>query len=98
MCFVYFQHDWPFLPPEEAFIREMDGKTGASLKLTILNPKGRVWTMVARFFDLEALCVTDCLVTHGNSCEFYRILMDDQKVKVLFSLLRFFLAICERGG
>jgi len=33
--------------PEEAFIRELDGKTGASLKLTILNPKGRVWTMVA---------------------------------------------------
>ena len=27
--------------PEEAFIREMDGKTGASLKLTILNPKAR---------------------------------------------------------
>ena len=25
----------------------MDGKTGASLKLTILNPEGRVWTMVA---------------------------------------------------
>eukprot|EP00746_Dinoflagellata_sp_MGD_P149538 gnl/MRDRNA2_/MRDRNA2_81546_c0_seq1.p1 gnl/MRDRNA2_/MRDRNA2_81546_c0~~gnl/MRDRNA2_/MRDRNA2_81546_c0_seq1.p1 ORF type:complete len:1098 (+),score=227.69 gnl/MRDRNA2_/MRDRNA2_81546_c0_seq1:89-3382(+) len=33
--------------PEESFIREMDSKTGASLKLTILNPKGRVWTMVA---------------------------------------------------
>jgi ATP-citrate lyase beta-subunit len=26
---------------------EMDSKTGASLKLTILNPKGKVWTMVA---------------------------------------------------
>eukprot|EP00972_Heterocapsa_arctica_P041610 6134743-Heterocapsa_arctica.AAC.1 len=25
----------------------MDGKTGASLKLTILNERGRVWTMVA---------------------------------------------------
>lgn len=25
----------------------MDSKTGASLKLTVLNPKGRVWTMVA---------------------------------------------------
>jgi ATP citrate (pro-S)-lyase len=44
--------DWP--PPfgraayaEEALIRDMDGKTGASLKLTILNEKGRVWTMVA---------------------------------------------------
>ena len=33
--------------PEEAYIRELDGKTGASLKLTILNRSGRVWTMVA---------------------------------------------------
>ena len=35
------------LTPEEMYIREMDANTGASLKLTILNPKGRVWTMVA---------------------------------------------------
>ena len=33
--------------PEEAHIRELDGKTGASLKLTILNHTGRIWTMVA---------------------------------------------------
>ncbi len=33
--------------PEEAYIRELDSKTGASLKLTILNSAGRVWTMVA---------------------------------------------------
>ena len=33
--------------PEEAFIKSMDAKTGASLKLTILNVTGRVWTMVA---------------------------------------------------
>ncbi|KAL3930130.1 MAG: hypothetical protein SGARI_004571, partial [Bacillariaceae sp.] len=33
--------------PEEAHIRELDSKTGASLKLTILNPTGRIWTMVA---------------------------------------------------
>lgn len=32
---------------EEAYIAELDAKTGASLKLTILNPKGRVWTLVA---------------------------------------------------
>ncbi|KAF2088968.1 glutathione synthetase ATP-binding domain-like protein [Saccharata proteae CBS 121410] len=32
---------------EEAFIAEMDAKTGASLKLTILNGSGRVWTLVA---------------------------------------------------
>ena len=32
---------------EEKYIKELDEKSGASLKLTILNPKGRVWTMVA---------------------------------------------------
>lgn len=35
------------MTPEEIFIKDLDSKTGASLKLTILNPKGRVWTMVA---------------------------------------------------
>jgi ATP-citrate lyase beta-subunit len=35
------------LTPEEKYIKEMDEKSGASLKLTILNPKGRVWTLVA---------------------------------------------------
>lgn len=33
--------------PEERFIKALDAKSGASLKLTILNPKGRVWLMVA---------------------------------------------------
>eukprot|EP00500_Bicosoecida_sp_ms1_P002309 CAMPEP_0203812190 /NCGR_PEP_ID=MMETSP0115-20131106/4007_1 /ASSEMBLY_ACC=CAM_ASM_000227 /TAXON_ID=33651 /ORGANISM="Bicosoecid sp, Strain ms1" /LENGTH=507 /DNA_ID=CAMNT_0050721029 /DNA_START=36 /DNA_END=1555 /DNA_ORIENTATION=+ len=35
------------LSPEEALIHDLDAKTGASLKLTLLNPAGRVWTMVA---------------------------------------------------
>jgi len=35
------------LSKEEAYIAEMDAKTGASLKLTILNSEGRVWTLVA---------------------------------------------------
>ncbi len=33
--------------PEERAISEADAKSGASLKLTILNPTGRIWTMVA---------------------------------------------------
>lgn len=32
---------------EEAFIADLDAKSGASLKLTILNRNGRIWTMVA---------------------------------------------------
>ena len=38
VCFGYIQ---------EAYIAELDAKSGASLKLTILNSKGRIWTMVA---------------------------------------------------
>lgn len=47
-------HDLEFPEPwglekseEERFVQAMDDKTSASLKLTILNPNGRVWTMVA---------------------------------------------------
>lgn len=46
--------DIDFPPPfgrqpyaEEAYIHSLDAKTGASLKLTLLNRSGRVWTMVA---------------------------------------------------
>ena len=35
------------LTPEEKYIKDMDEKSGASLKLTILNPEGRIWTLVA---------------------------------------------------
>ena len=33
--------------PEEIAVEEADAKTGASLKLTILKPEARIWTMVA---------------------------------------------------
>lgn len=35
------------LTKEEAYIAELDAKTGASLKLTVLNANGRIWTLVA---------------------------------------------------
>jgi ATP-citrate lyase beta-subunit len=35
------------LRPEEQYIKKLDEKSGSSLKLTILNPAGKVWTMVA---------------------------------------------------
>jgi len=33
--------------PEEEKIDELDERTGASLKLTVLNPEGRIWNLVA---------------------------------------------------
>ena len=35
------------LTNEEKIIKELDKKSGASLKLTVLNLKGRIWTLVA---------------------------------------------------
>ncbi|KAK4685018.1 ATP citrate (pro-S)-lyase, partial [Tremellales sp. Uapishka_1] len=35
------------LTKEEAYIQKLDASTGASLKLTVLNQSGSVWTMVA---------------------------------------------------
>ncbi|CAG9531867.1 unnamed protein product [Cercopithifilaria johnstoni] len=32
---------------EEKYVADLDSRTGASLKLTILNRRGRIWTMVA---------------------------------------------------
>ncbi len=37
----------PEKSPEEKAIAEADAKSGASLKLTVLNPHGRIWTLVA---------------------------------------------------
>ncbi|KAF8399670.1 hypothetical protein HHK36_015541 [Tetracentron sinense] len=35
------------MSPTESFIHGLDEKTSASLKFTVLNPMGRIWTMVA---------------------------------------------------
>eukprot|EP00485_Elphidium_margaritaceum_P000733 CAMPEP_0202687340 /NCGR_PEP_ID=MMETSP1385-20130828/3028_1 /ASSEMBLY_ACC=CAM_ASM_000861 /TAXON_ID=933848 /ORGANISM="Elphidium margaritaceum" /LENGTH=1102 /DNA_ID=CAMNT_0049342113 /DNA_START=125 /DNA_END=3433 /DNA_ORIENTATION=- len=40
----FFGHD---PKPEEAYIQSLDERTGSSLKLTVLNPNGRIWTLVA---------------------------------------------------
>lgn len=35
------------LTEAETYIEELDARTGSSLKLTVLNPEGRIWTMTA---------------------------------------------------
>lgn len=52
---------------EEDYIRELDEKTGASLKLTVLNVKGRIWTMVAG--GGASVVYTDCIANYGGAAE-----------------------------
>ena len=55
------------LTPEEKYIKELDEKSGASMKLTILNPKGRIWTMVAG--GGASVIYTDTIVDLGYGNE-----------------------------
>ncbi len=55
------------MSPEELFVKELDEKTGASLKLTVLNPKGRLWTMVAG--GGASVIYTDTIVDLGGRDE-----------------------------
>jgi ATP-citrate lyase beta-subunit len=55
------------LSPEEEYVKEMDEKSGASLKLTILNPRGRVWTLVAG--GGASVVYTDTIVDLGYGDE-----------------------------
>jgi ATP citrate (pro-S)-lyase len=55
------------LTKEEAYIQKLDGSTGASLKLTVLNPKGRIWTMVAG--GGASVVYSDAIAAHGFAHE-----------------------------
>ncbi|KAG8683460.1 citrate synthase, partial [Ceratobasidium sp. 394] len=55
------------LTKEEAYIQKLDGSTGASLKLTVLNPAGRVWTMVAG--GGASVVYSDAIAAHGFAHE-----------------------------
>lgn len=52
---------------EEAYIQKLDASTGASLKLTVLNAEGRVWTMVAG--GGASVVYSDAIAAHGFAHE-----------------------------
>jgi len=56
---------------EEKFIHELDEKTGASLKLTILNPHGRIWNMVAGGGASVIFADTVCDLGYSNELANY---------------------------
>ena len=55
------------LTKEVAYIRKLDGSTGASLKLTVLNPEGRIWTMIAG--GGVSVVYSDAIAAHGFAHE-----------------------------
>jgi len=53
--------------PEERFVANLDRRSGASLKLTVLNPEGLLWTMVAG--GGASVVYTDTIADLGHAGE-----------------------------
>ncbi len=53
--------------PQENKIQEMDEKSGASFKLTVLNPKGLLWTLVAG--GGASVVYADSIADHWGAAE-----------------------------
>eukprot|EP00930_Biecheleria_cincta_P016979 TRINITY_DN13627_c0_g1_i1.p1 TRINITY_DN13627_c0_g1~~TRINITY_DN13627_c0_g1_i1.p1 ORF type:complete len:1043 (-),score=190.41 TRINITY_DN13627_c0_g1_i1:246-3374(-) len=53
--------------PEEAAVHELDSRTGASLKFTLLNSRGRVWTLIAG--GGASVVYTDTICEYGFTKE-----------------------------
>ena len=51
----------------ESYIASLDAKTGGSLKFSLLNPTGSIWTMVAG--GGASVVYTDAICNYGYSCE-----------------------------
>ncbi|MCF7844585.1 MAG: hypothetical protein K9M03_02035 [Kiritimatiellales bacterium] len=52
---------------EEKRIQTMDSKSGSSLKFVLLNPKGRIWTMVAG--GGASIIYADAITAHADATE-----------------------------
>jgi succinyl-CoA synthetase beta subunit len=48
----------------ETAIRELDSRTGGSLKFTLLNPNGDIWTLIAG--GGASVVYTDAIINSGN--------------------------------
>ncbi len=55
------------ISPEEAYIEKIDQDSGASLKLTILNPQGRIWNIL--FGGGASVIYLDTFVAQGMGLE-----------------------------
>lgn len=55
------------LSKEEEYIKKLDAKSGASLKLTIFNPNGRIWALIAG--GGASVIYTDTIIDLGCQSE-----------------------------
>ena len=84
--------------PEERHIAALDEKTGASLKLTVINPRGRVWTMVAGGGASVIYSDTICDMGFAHEMANYGEYSGAPTEALTFEYARTILDLMTRGG
>ncbi len=85
------------LSKEEAFVASLDEKTGASLKLTLLNPKGRIWTLVAGGGASVIYADTVVDLGYGNELANYGEYSGDPSTELTYEYTKTVLALLTRA-
>jgi len=84
------------LTPEEAKVRELDALSGASLKLTLLNPEGRIWNMVAGGGASVIFADTVCDLGYANELAFYGEYSGDPSTQLTYEYAKVVLDLMTR--
>lgn len=82
---------------EEAFVEELDRRSGASLKLTVLNPAGRVWTLVAGGGASVVVADTVCALGHAAELANYGEYSGDPSEELTYAYARTVLDLMTRA-
>ena len=81
---------------EEEYVKYLDEQSGASLKLTILNPKGRVWTMVAGGGASVIYADTVCDLGHAKELANYGEYSGDPSTELTYNYAKTVLDLMTR--
>lgn len=81
---------------EEEYVKYLDEQSGASLKLTVLNPKGRVWTMVAGGGASVIYSDTVCDLSFSNELANYGEYSGDPSTELTYQYAKTLLDLMTR--
>jgi ATP-citrate lyase beta-subunit len=84
------------LTPEEEKVRELDAMSGASLKLTLLNPEGRIWNMVAGGGASVIYADTVCDLGFAGELAFYGEYSGDPSTQLTYEYAKVLMDLMTR--
>ncbi|NLI78375.1 MAG: ATPase [Candidatus Riflebacteria bacterium] len=84
------------LTPEEQKVRELDAMSGASLKLTLLNPDGRIWNMVAGGGASVIFADTVCDLGYARELAFYGEYSGDPSTQLTYEYAKVVMDLMTR--